>query len=130
MEQAWSIDPQDRPSATSLLVTVKNTEIALQLSPQNETMRVAIINALGASKFQEISKETCLAFNATPTGPKYTCGLFNNSGMPCMIDLWRYDHVVYHLQEHLGVTPYMCADSNYLTSLPKWYAATYVSEAY
>jgi hypothetical protein len=66
-----------------------------------------------------MSNEECEVWNETPHGPEYTCAWIE-AGERCGKTQNRADRFRYHVQGHLGVTPYACADSLKIDLELKW----------
>lgn len=71
---------------------------------------------------QELPDEMCGRFNMSPKGPAFTCGFFTAAGLPCGKAIQRTDRFKDHLQTHLGLTPYSCAESKAIPTELKWCA--------
>jgi hypothetical protein len=95
--------------------------MALQLAPNNLNLINLIQELRQGDLTQEIPVDKCAYFNVALDGSKYICGLFNKDGRPCPKSFDRFDRFKYHLQAHLGLTPYKCKDSTKVTPEPKWY---------
>jgi hypothetical protein len=113
---------EDDPSPLNTLHDSKASELVLQLAPDNTHLRSVIQALLQGDKRQEIPDDTCILFNLTSNGPRYTCGLFKRPGHLCAESVDRDDLFKHHLQSHLGITPYSCASSLKVTAGREWYA--------
>jgi hypothetical protein len=71
-----------------------------------------------------MSNEECDAWNATPGGPKYTCAWIE-AGETCGKTQNRADRFRYHVQGHIGLKPYACADSTKIAPELKWCVLSY-----